>query len=108
MRVHPDRVATITRPGTVRTRPAGEQLTLDCENADKRIQLSDIDGVIGIYEYVAGPGQVRPLSQILSIGCEYLNAAVLPVCDEDSSIGVDPNAVGNLELPRCGLARFAP
>ena len=110
--------------GVLAAAPAGLQFTGQVENADTAAHwvragflpweeshfAADIRHeyvVLGIDEYLHGPGGVRPFRDEFTVGLEDLDAAVFAISHVDASVAVDCNAMRQIELAR-SLTRLTP
>src|SRR5437867_1642646 len=70
-------------------------------------QLGDVGAALWVEHDVGGPLRVGPLAQVLAVRAIDLDPVVLPIADEDPSVGGRGDAVGQVELAGA-LAGHAP
>ena len=81
---------------SVRGIPARYLVALLVHDNDRRFEVADVNGLVGVDVDIRGPVEIAPLRDIASFEREELDAAVLPVAYVDRALLVDPEAVGSV------------
>src|SRR4029077_14031083 len=104
VRVAPD---AVTR-AKARIAPLGQALTVEGQDADQpAVVLGDVDDVVGVHIERRRTDELgRPDLEELALLVEDLHAIVLAITHEHAPAPIDPDAMGQRELPRAraGLA----
>jgi hypothetical protein len=93
---------------SVRRIPARNLAAFLVQDNDRRFEVADINGVVGVDIDIGGPVEVSPLRDVAPFGRKELDAAVLAVANVNRALLVDPEAVRQMEFARPLLARLTP
>ena len=80
--------------------PLRQDFPLPIENRHPMTNLRHEDGFTFIEPQLVRLKESGPFPQESAVSIEYLNSVVLSVADVDVIVGVDPNAVDEVELSR--------
>ena len=96
MRAPPELAGRVTRSPTS---PAAEQVLIECVDADFLVEFRDVDDIVLRVEADGvGLREVSPLCDVLAVGVEDLNPAVVPVAHPDPVVAVDADGVDDLAI----------
>ncbi len=108
MGVHPDGVSAVAQTSVQWAVPRGDDVAVKAEDAHESIQFRHVQDFVVIDVDITWSGQAAPFFQIFTICVEDLDPVILAVSHKYPTICVHPNAVGNVEFARTGLARLTP
>lgn len=78
--------------------PLRQDLSLPIEDRHAMTNLCHEDGFTLIEPQLVRLQESSPFPQVSAVSVEYLDAVVVPVADIDLIVGVNPNAVDEVEL----------